>query len=810
MRHEFWYALRRLRARPWHTAIVVAIFAIGSGAALTVFRIADVVLLRSLPYQGAERIVHIAMQVPMARAQDLPFSDVGYRAIEKRGRAFQAVAGYRTVGTNLTIGTIPERALSARVTGSFFPMLGLTPQLGRLFEPGEETQKGAPLIILSDALWRRSFGARRDVIGSAVRVDGVAATIVGVADKRAALPVASVSYWTLMDLDATGTEPFNLGIEAIARLAPNMTVAAATSDASRVVRDVARENPGPHATPASDFSEYRAVLRPIRDNMIGGVKPTLLLLMGAVMFVLCLTSVNVATLELVRSSGRRGELAVRAALGADRRRLIVGALAEGGIQALVGGVLGALLSVGAVTAVRSLVPDAFGAGATRQWSVGIVMAAGAMMLVCTVASAVFPVLDAMNADVQRGLRERGGSSSKRTLLVRRALVVTQIMFACVLVNGAALMIVTVRHAQQVALGFKPDGLLTLQLSLPKESYRSVGDVSGAYQRLTERLREIPGVQSVGLASNVPLSGSYSSGPIGIEGRPFNADGTDPNVDYRIISAGYLTTMGLSLIAGRMFLEGDGYLDGTPILLSESAARLLWPTPDEAIGHRIRTGPYAPWLPIVGVVSDVRNRALTEPSRPEIYLPFGAPRSPFGISRDMSVVLRTSGSITSVQAAAQRAVLAQNPDLPLYAVRRFDEVLAASQRREITTMRTLTGFAVVALGLAVAGSYAMLMFAVIQRKREMALRRAVGATQRDIVTLIAREMAALLLAGVAAGVIGTVMLSQLVTRFLYGVSALDVRITGGTILLVSIAGLGAALVPARRAASIDPMMVLRSD
>jgi predicted permease len=658
-------------------------------------------------------------------------------------------------------------------------------------------------------LWRRSFAANPAVVGSVVRVDGAPATVIGVADSRIALPTSDVGYWTLMDLDPNGTAPFELGLDILVRLRPGVTLDGATSDASRIVREVAKENPGPHSTPGADVSDYRAVLRPLRDNLVGGVKPTLTLLIAAVGFVLFLTCVNVAALELVRSTGRRGELAIRSALGADQRRLVRVALIEGGLQAAAGAAAGLAWSAVTVRILRSLLPQAFNPTTVGQLSGGVVLAAAAVILICTGASAVFPVATALESDIQSALRQRAASTTRRVTLIRRALVVTQLTFACMLVEGAALMMMTVKATQHVDLGFKPQGLVTLQLSLPRETYRTPSEVRGVFQSLTERLAQIPGVTAVALASDLPLAGDYSPGLIGVEGRPFKADGTDPSVDVRVVSAGYFDALGVKLLAGSAFRAGDDYLDGTPVVISQSMAKVLWPDGENPIGRRIRTGPYAPWLPIVGVVSDVRNRSLTLPSRPELYLPFGAPRSPVGTSRDMAIVIRAGTSMSSVHAAAQRVALQANPDLPLYGVRDYDAIIDASRIREVTIMRTIAVFAAIALALAIAGSYAMLMFAVAQRQRELALRQAVGATAWNLVFMIGREMTQLVFVGLALGMTATALLSNLLSRFLFGVSALDARVSLATIAAVAAAGLVASLLPAYRAARVDPMLVLGS-
>jgi predicted permease len=768
------------------------------------------VLLAPLPYREAERLVHVSAHYPIAPLSDLPFSDVGYRALERRTPSFEMTAAYRLAGVNLTIRQTPQRVLSARVSGNFFDLLGVRPQAGRYFRPGEESENGPNLIVLSDALWRGSFGADPSVVGSAVRVDGAPATIVGIAGARVAYPAANVGFFTLLSLDHVGTAPFSLGLDVIARLRPGLSTAAVAKDASRVIQEVSRENPGPHATRDSDFSGYLAIVRPLRDDMAGGVKPTLALLSTAVLFVLCLTWVNVATLELVRSSARRTELAVRSALGAARRRLIAGALLEGAFKASAGAVLGLALSFVLVRVLQQLLPSAFGAAAGGDTTGGILLATLVMIVSCTAASGVFPISATLGGDVQAALRDRAASGTRRLAWLRRGLIVTQLACACILVYGAATMIVAVRQAQRVVLGFRPDGLVVFNLSLPRDLYPQGSDVATAYRALVDELRSIPGVSHVGLATNVPLDAEHDESMVGVEGRPFKADGTDPNVDQRVVSPGYFEAMGIQLLAGRGFREGDTYLDGTPVVISRSMATLVWPDGSDPLGHRIRTGPYAPWMEIVGVVADAKNRSLTQPSRAELYLPFGAPRSPVGVSREMTFVVRASGSLESVQSAARRAVLRSNPDLPIYGLRRFKDVVDQSQVREVTTMRTLTVFACVALLMAVAGCYAMLMFNVMQRHGELAVRKAVGATGSDLVKMITREMASLLLVGITTGMLGALIASRLLSRFLFEVSPLDLRVTTGTLVVITLAGLGAALIPARKAGAVDLMRVLRAE
>lgn len=812
MRHDVWYALRRLAARPWHFALVVAIFAVGTAASFTVYRLADAVLLHALPYRDADQLIHISAHIPIAPHQEFGLSDVGYRALERDNHTLAAVAAYRTTGVNLTRGALPERVLSTRVTANFFDVVGLRPTIGRNFVRGEETAHGPTVLVLSDAYWRRAFAADPSVIGRTVRIDGAPATIIAVADPRLVFPSSNVAYFTLMDLDPVGREPYQLGLDVLGRRKPGVSVETARLDATRIMQRVARDNPGPHRTVTSDVSAFQAVVRSLGDDIAGGVRPTLLLLLGAVACVLLLTLVNVATLELVRTSTQRASTAVRAALGASQARLVRGALIEGGIQALFGGAIGLALSTITVNALRNLVPSAL--SANMSMSATVLVVAGLIMIGCTLASAFFPVVVATRRDLQSALRERQ-SATRRSALIRRGLIVAQIGFACALVYGAVLLVLSVRDAQRVRLGFDPAGVVTFNVNLPAETYRTPAEVATAFDVITSELRSIPGIRTIGLASGLPLDPVVQATLLGVEGRPFLADGTDPTLDLRIVSADYFEAMHIASVAGRTFRPGDTYLDGTPVVISRSAVKVLFPDGGDPLGHRVRTGPFAPWMSIIGVVDDVRNRSLTEESHPELYLPFAAPRSPVGVSREMAVVVQASSAVDehvlrSITSEAQRRLLRLNPDLPMYNARAYAEILRDAQTRERTTMRVLVAFAAVALLLAIAGSYALLMFSVVERRRELAVRMAVGANRRTLIALVGREMLTVVAVGAAAGMTGATLLTRVLSRYVAGVNVVDPRVWVGTLAAVAIAGVLSTLVPARRAAQVDPMLVLRGE
>ncbi len=807
MMNELWYALRRMRARPLHTLMVITVLALGTGATLTVLRIANAVLLQPLPYFEPDRLTRISMRMPILPNTDIAFSEVGIRRLESATQSLSDLAAYRVTGVNLVWRDRPHRVLSARVTGNFFELLGQQPRIGRGFSRGDEAAGKPPMVVLSDRFWRGTFGADPSMIGATVRLDGVPGTIVGVAGPHMTFPSSDIDYWTQMEMSLAGEQPYQIGLQAVARLKPGVSEEAANADATQVMRQYTRDYPGPHGTRDMDVSGFYTTMRPIRDDMVGGARPTLVLLGLAVLFVLCLTCVNVATLELVRSSGQRSELAIRAALGAGQARLVGGALTEGLLQSIAGTLVGFAISVGAVTLMQSLLPAAFDPDSVNVLGIWIVAGVAALVLLCTTASAAFPIAAALGHDVQSGLRDRTSGGSLRMVAIRRALVVVQFAAACMLVDGAILMNVTVREAQRVPLGFDAEGIMTFRLSLPPENYQRRDEVVTAYREVIDRLRAIPGVVNAGVSTTIPLGADQQEALFGIDGRVFRADGSDPQADYRIVSPGYLPTLGVQIVEGRGFNESDAFQDGTPVVVSQELAREYFKE-GSAVGQRIRTGMYAPWMTVVGVASDARNRSLTEPPRPELYLPFAAPRSPMGITRDMYIVMRTDGSVDALRAAAQRAIRDMNPELPIYGVRSLVEIRDASQVREVTTTRTLTGFAIAALVLAMAGTYSILMFAVVQRRRELALRQAVGATSTSLVAMIGSEVGGLLAIGAGAGLVGTVLVSRLLSSFLFEVSALDPRVAAATLLVIGGAGLAAAIIPARRAGAVDPMLVLR--
>ena len=791
--------------------MVVAIFAVGTGASFTVYRIADAVLFHSLPYRAADQLTHVSAHIPIAPLQEFPLSDVGYRAVEKDNHSFSGVVAYRTTGVNLTRAATPERVLSARVTANFFDVIGLPPVRGRNFAPHEEAAHGPTVLVLSDAYWRTAFASDPNVIGRTVRVDGAPATIIGVADARLAFPSSSVAYFTLMDLDPIGRAPFQLGLEVVGRLRPGVSMEDARRDVTSILRRVARENPGPHRTATSDVSSFQAILRPLGDDIAGGVRPTLVLLLGAVACVLLLTLVNVAALELVRTSAQRTSFAVRAALGASHGRLIRSALLDGALRAVLGVTAGMLISSETIGALRTLIPSAFAANVGLN---GVVLIVALLITAaCVAASAFFPVMVATGTGLETALRERQ-STTRRSSLIQRGLIASQIAFASVLVYGAVLLILGVRDAQRVRLGFTTDGVMTFNVNLPSETLRTPEEVAAGFETIVGELRAIAGVRAVGVASSLPLDANFQTTLVGVEGRTFLADGTDPNLDLRVVSPDYFKAMGIPTVAGRAFHEGDRYAGGTPALISQSAVRVLFPGGSDPLGHRIRTGPFAPWMTIVGVVADVRNRTLTTESRPELYLPFGAPRSPVGPSREMTFVVRSdaadSRALGRLQSEAQRRILRLNPDLPMYNLRQYSDIVRAGQARELTTMRVLVAFAAVALGLAIAGSYALLMFSIVQRRRELAVRMAVGANAFRLAALVGTEMLTVVATGTTLGILAAGLLSRVLARYVTGIGTIHSPVWIGTSAVVALAGVIATLIPAQRAGSVDVMIVLREE
>jgi predicted permease len=781
MGHDLWFALRRLRRRPLHAALVIATLGLGIGASLAVFAVVDAVLLRPLPFSKPERLVSVLQSIPVPGFPELNLPGVTLRRMQEGARSIERMAGYTTRDVNLVRTEITDRLVSAQLTPGLLKVLGVAPAIGRDFATDEDLPGGPRAVLISDGLWRTTFAADPDVVGKTANLEGEPFTIVGVMPPWFAVPSREIAVWEPLRLSPSVVDPGNNRLTVIARLKNGVTISTAQSELTNIVRAVGREYPGPHPGSALDPAGYRANVRPLADSVVGDTKPVITLLLGGVVLLLVLACANVANLQLASVILRSGEIAVRSAIGASRRRLIFGAFIEGLVLTTGGAILGAVIAVGGAAILMKLLP----LGVAITGSLPGIRSVGVAVLGVLVVSAIvgaFPVAVVAGRNPSDGLHDRAAAASPRLAgRLRRALAIAQVALAILLVHGAGLLISSARQVQQVALGFRTDSTISLRINIPAPMLRDRTRREVVLRRIVQDVNALPGVQSAGLVNALPLEIGRRDQAMAVEGRPFRADGSDPLADYRVVSHGYFAAMGIPLLKGRLFTDDDATATMTPLVISRSLEQLLFPDGEEPLGRRLRFGPASPWMPIIGVVADAKNRSLTEPSRPELYTPGLGTWSFLAFRTELTIVVRTRGDAMALAAPIRRVVRDAAPDISTYNVATLDDVIRSARARVITATQLMTGYAALALLLAVAGTYALLAYLVSQRRHELAVRLALGAT----------------------------LSSRLLSGLLYGVGRLDPLVTASVLVVTAAAGIVAALVPARRATRVDPGLALRS-
>jgi predicted permease len=807
--HDIWFALRRIRLRPFHSLVVALTLGVGIGAALAVFAVVDAVLVRPLPYADASELVRITRKLPIDNFPEAAFSDVGYRRVATDARTLSAVAAYNTRDANLIGRGAPRRLTTARVSASVFDVLRVSPALGRRFSDDEDMPNGPRFLILSDWLWRSAFNADPAVIGTVTNLDGEPFTVIGVLSPTTIFPSRDIGAWEPLRLDPASVNPYSAPYTVVGRMRPGVALADAARDITAPVQAVGKQFPGIHAGSALDLSRLQARVRWLGDDVVGDVRPVVVLLLAGVTMLLVLTCENVANLQLASALARGEEIAVRAALGATRGRLVRGALIEGVLLAAAGGTVGLTLAVAGARLLATLMPPSVVMDGSLigmrslLTTVGIVLVVGAMV-------GALPVIVSARRDAALALRDRTSSGAATTSSrVRRLLASAQVALAVLLLHGSGLLIASARAVQEVKLGFRPDSTMTLRVNLPAEKFRDRTTRETMLRRILSEAERIPGVSSAALVNALPLTPGRRDQAMALEGRPFKADGTDPLADYRVVSSSYFETMGIPVLRGRVFTDDDANPRYTPVVISQALAREIWGADTtDPVGHRLRFGPNAPWMPIVAVVGDAKNRSLTEDPRPELYVPGLGTWANMAFQSEISLIVRSGVDPRATIASMRRVVAGVDPEVPTYEIHSLREIVRGARAQMETATQLMSAYAIAALLLAVAGTYAVLSFLVAQRRRELAVRLALGASPGEIVSLIARESGAMIGLGLMVGLAGAVVLAKLISRLLYGVGALD---AGVVILVATIAGgagVVAAVLPARRAAQVDPCVALR--
>jgi predicted permease len=803
-------SLRRLFRSPVYSVVTILTLALGIGATTAIFSVVDAVLLRPLPYPDSEQLASLGFTAPGLGYDDVPFSDGVFLWLKKEQKSLAAVALYQGEQVNLSGPGHPVRVAGERVTPGLFRVLEVEPALGRAFTPEDGRPGAEPVAILSHELWVAQYGADPDVVGRTVRMDGVDRRVIGVAPAGFAFPDPEVRIWRPLVIDPAHLSPGSFSYPGVGRLRPGATPATARADLARLVAHLG--DAVPDLTPALlAKAKFAPVVRTLKENVVGEIRRPLWVVLGTVAFVLLIACANVANLVLVRSEGRGRELAVRTALGAGRADLAALSLSEGLGLALAGGALGLGLAASGVRGLLALAPTTIPRAAEIGIHGDVLLFALAVSVVSGLLFGLLPLGRRRTSAPSQALREGGRSATpgRGWSRARNALVAFQVGLAVVLLVGSGLMIRTFQALRTVDPGFRSDGVLTFDVALDSADYPTGRAAAAVWHELEERLGALPGVRSVAVVSYLPLSSRVSGGSIDVEDHPTPEGGIPPLAEQKLVSPAYFSTLGIPLLHGRVLGPHDSSDGAHSVVVNRSFAHHWWPG-QSALGRHVRSSDDDPWSEIVGVVGDVRFKSLEEPGGEAVYFPVlhGSPASP-SAPRNMAVAVRTDGEPKALATAAQRQVWAIDPHLPIAHVQTLRSVVAASTARTSFTLVILGIAAAVSLLLGMVGLYGVLSYVVSQRRREIGVRLALGATGGDVRRMVVFQGLRVVAVGLGAGLLAALALSRLVAALLFSVGASDPMTYGAvSVLLLAVATL-ACYLPARTASVTDPVVVLRN-
>ena len=791
------YALRMLLKNPGFSVVAIIALALGIGANTAIFSVVNTVLLRSLPYNDPDRLM-IVRENKLPQFPGFSVSPGNFLDWQKQSNSFEKLVAINGVAYNLVAGGAePERLRGARVSAGMFEMLGVNPLQGRTFMDEEDHPGRENVVILSGSLWKRRFGSDPNIIGQSITLSAASYTVIGIMPASFQFPDRDIELWTPIAFTARQAQQHGSHyLSVVGRLKPDVSVEQADVEMRAIAARLAEQHPGSNAgwsTNVFSMQEYD-----VRD-----VKSGLIFLLGAVVLVLLIACANVANLLLARSTARQKEMAIRSALGASRWRVVRQLLTESVLLALLGGGVGLLLALWGMESLLALAEDL-----PRVKDVAIDLRVLGFTLVVTLVTGIIfglvPALQASNPNLNETLKEAGRGTSAGRHRVRSGLVVIEVAMALMLLVCSGLMIRSFMRLQQVNPGFNPNNALAASIVLPGRRYQNSDQSLAFFERLVERTSALPGVVAAGLSQSLPIQDDFLVG-FNIQGRPPVPPAESKSTNYYAVTPDYFTAMGIPLLRGRLFTEHDNKNARPVALINETMANQYFPDEDP-IGKSIHvTHGEEKFREIVGIVGDVKQYGLAQPSPLQTYEPYF--QMPFS---GATMVVRTEGNPATLSGAIRSEVLAIDNEQPVSRIRTLDQILSGSVQQERFLMLLLGVFAAVAMVLAAVGLYGVMNYAVTQRTHELGIRMALGASAGDVLKLIVGHGMMLALIGVAIGLAGAFALTRLMDTMLFSISTTDPLTFAGISVLLTGVALVACLAPARRAVKVDPIRALRHE
>jgi putative ABC transport system permease protein len=806
------FAARSLRKSPLVTAIVVATLALGIGANSAIFSVADAVMLRPYSYPEIERMV--ALNERARAGQEMSIAWPTFNDWREQNQVFEHLGVYRSTIVNFSGGEQAERLSGATVSSGLFGATGIAPMAGRVFGPQEDLPSAGQVVVISERMWRSRLNADQGTVGSSLTLNNEPYTVIGIMPAGMRFPSRLTDVWLPIGL-VIGTFPQSRGAHpglfGIARLKPGQTFERAVAEMDTIARRLEQQHPDTN-------KDVAVTMVPYYEQIVRNIRPTLLVLLGAVGFVLLIACASLANLMLARSEQRQREIAVRRALGADRWRIVQQLLTESLMMAVLGGALGVLLAYWMVQLFLASQPSSIPRIDLVRVDVRVLGFATLLAVATGIIFGLVPALRGSNPDVVSALKQTArGAILAPTTRLRSLLVVAQVALALVLLVGAGVMIRSFAHLMAIEPGFDPENVVTMRITLPPAKYADRDRWIAFHENLIERVGAIPGVIAAGLNSAIPLEGGGSESGVVVEGRPLPAPGQVSTMClFQAATPDYHRAMGIRLVKGRLFTAADQTTSAPVAIVDETLVAKLFPN-EEPLGRRIafefhgtRENPTILWREIVGVVGHVRHYGLASgPPYVQVYAPvtqlptYFSPRRPA-----MAVVARTAMAPEAITESIRREVRAIDRDIPVYGIQPMQQYLSQNMEQPRLSMMLLSGLAVLALVLAVVGIYGVVSYSVAQRTQEIGVRVALGASRSSILKLVVGQATVLVLAGVILGIGGALAMSSVVRTMLYQVSPRDPMTLAVIALVLTAVGVLASVVPARRAMLVDPIVALR--